>query len=159
MARLPLLRLHNIDWFTLTVIFFLVVVSLGVIYGISINPVDPNRLVFTKQLSFAIMGLATFLVMSNINYRVWMTYSKLLFGLTLALLIFVLLFGVTIRGTTGWISLGFITFQPVEFAKIGLVIFLAKYFSDHGRHFFLWRHIVVSGLGTVALMALVMLQP
>jgi len=159
MGRISWLRLKNIDWLTFSAIFFLVVISLGVIYGISINPVDPDSLIFSKQLAFATIGLLIFFVMSNINYRVWMTYSKIIYIASAALLLYVLYFGLTIRGTTGWISLGFISFQPVEFAKVGLIIFLAKYFSDYGRQFFLWRHIIISGLGTVLLMVLVLLQP
>lgn len=47
----------------------------------------------------------------------------------LALLILVLLVGHVGNGSQRWINLGFFRLQPSEFAKIGIILALAKYFS------------------------------
>jgi rod shape determining protein RodA len=47
----------------------------------------------------------------------------------LILLLLVIFWGTTVRGTTGWIGVGSLRFQPVEIAKVILVIFLASFFA------------------------------
>lgn len=152
-------RLRNIDWLLFMPLFVLLVLSLIVIYSISINPIAPDQTLFRKQVVFAILGIIVFFVLSNTNYRLWMTYSKFLYVLCFLVLAYVLWFGLTIRGTTGWIDLGLISFQPVEFAKVGLIVFLARYFSEHGRLFFMWHHTVTSGLAVLVYTLLVLRQP
>ncbi len=159
MAVIAWHRVRYIDWIIAASVFFLVLLSLLIIYGISINPIAPNAAIFAKQLIFAVLGFLISFALAGTNYRIWITYSKLAYVFCALLLVYVIFFGLSIRGTTGWISLGFITFQPVEFAKIGLLIVLAKYFSDYGRQFFLWRHILASGALTMFYVALVLLQP
>ncbi len=150
-------RIRGVDWLLSVAIFFLVSLSLAILYGISIN--TANTGLFVKQLIVVAIGFAAFFIISNLNYRLWMMYSKAFYAVGVLGLLFVLVFGVTIRGTTGWVSFAGFSFQPVEFAKIALIIMLAKYFSDHGRQFFLWRHILASGAMTAVYVALVLKQP
>lgn len=137
---------------------FLLLFGLTVIYGLSINAVA-GRNAFTKQLIFALIGIAIFIYVSGTNYRFWQTYSKVFYVAGLLALIGTLAIGTTIRGTTGWINIAGFSFQPVEFAKIALVVFLSKYFSEYAKQFFLWRHIIISGLAAGAYVCLVLLQP
>ncbi len=150
-------RIRTIDWLLCIAIFFLVSLSLAILYGIGINA--SNSGLFTKQLIVVCIGFIVFFIVSNLNYRVWMMYAKAFYVVAILGLLFVLVFGVTIHGTTGWVSFGGLSFQPVEFAKISLIIMLAKYFSDHGRQFFLWRHILASGAMMLVYVALVLKQP
>ena len=74
-------------------------------------------------------------------------------------LIGVLFFGATINGTTGWFQVWHLSFQPVEFTKIVLVLVLAKYFSERARRQIGWREIFGSGFLTLIPAGLVTLQP
>jgi cell division protein FtsW len=73
----------------------------------------------------------------------------------LALLVLVLLpgIGIEVNGSRRWLGLGFMRFQPSEFAKIALVVFLARYaelWQDRVRHFskgFLPPVVVVLAIG------------
>lgn len=75
------------------------------------------------------------------------------------MLIFSLFFSPTIRGTKGWIVLGSFRFQPVELAKIALILFYASYFSK--KHIFIasWKVILESFVLLIILGLLVLLQP
>ncbi|NIR15623.1 MAG: FtsW/RodA/SpoVE family cell cycle protein, partial [Desulfobacterales bacterium] len=53
---------------------------------------------------------------------------------SLALLVLVLLVGKITSGSQRWLSLGGISFQVSEMAKIVLVLTLAKYFSERGAY-------------------------
>ena len=57
----------------------------------------------------------------------------LIVSYVLLALVFVPFLGEESYGATRWINLGIFSFQPSEFAKFGLVIFMASYLSKHKR--------------------------
>jgi rod shape determining protein RodA len=75
------------------------------------------------------------------------------------LLLLVLAFGKTVSGTTGWFDFGGFSLQPVEFIKIILIIFLARYYSGVSIKLSPFKHLVLSGLGALVFVILVLLQP
>jgi rod shape determining protein RodA len=151
--------LRSSDWLLTAAVLFLLILGLTVIYGISLNDPTSNFQLFKKQLLFVGIGLLGFFVLTQVNYRLWQTLGKVIYGIFVVVLLGVLVFGTTIRGTTGWIQFGGFGLQPVEFAKISVIIFLAQYFNKFGREFFLWRHIIVSGISVMLIVGLVLLQP
>jgi cell division protein FtsW (lipid II flippase) len=74
-------------------------------------------------------------------------------------LILVLFLGETIRGTRGWFQIGSLSFQPVELAKLSLILYVGALFSrmSHGR--LTWRIFGMSGCATMTYVGLVLLQP
>lgn len=66
--------------------------------------------------------------------------SPVLYGVTLVLLILTLAIGMVGNGAQRWISIGPITIQPSEIAKLTLVLMLARYFSDNEGRACLERH-------------------
>lgn len=73
-------------------------------------------------------------------------------------LVAVLIFGRTVKGTRGWFMLGSATLQPVEFAKIALLIVLASILPIHARLRSLTAVIGASAI-TAVFVVLVLLQP
>lgn len=88
--------------------------------------------VATNQFFYGIVGgsIALF-VTSSIHYRVWRQFAFYLFLATLALtlLVFIPELGRTHGGARRWVDLGFISFQPGEFLKIGFTIYMATWLS------------------------------
>ena len=150
---------RKLDWLLLLAITILLLLSISILYSLNLNVESSNFLIFKKQLFFAISGMILFFTFANFNYSFWSTYAKVIFILFSLVLIAVLILGTTVKGMTGWIYIGPFTVQPVEFAKLALIIFLARYFSTHAQDFALFRHIFISGLFTLVFVALVMLQP
>ncbi len=114
---------------------------------------------FWKQLIFAAAGAVLALALAAFNYRLLSGLAKPLYVLSIILLVAVLLFGRSIRGTTGWFGIGGFGVQPVEIVKLFLVVFLAKYFSDYARDHQQLRPIAGSGLAFAVIFALVAMQP
>lgn len=67
----------------------------------------------------------------NLNYLKKYKYYILLASILVLLLIYIPFLGKESYGARRWIDLGFISFQPSEFSKFGLMIFLAGYLEDN----------------------------
>ncbi len=147
------------DWFLTINILLLLVFSLAILYSLQLNVARPNFTFFNRQLVFVILGLVLFWLISTVNFSVWSDYYKIIFFLTVVLLGAVLATGITIRGTTGWLEFFGQTLQPVELAKVALLIFLARFFSLKGQAVRFIKEIVFSGLASGLLIFLVILQP
>lgn len=154
-----LAKWHKLDWLLCFAVIILLILSISILYSLSLNTDTANFVIFQKQIFFALSGLVLFFLVANINYRVWSTYSKLIFIFFLVILLFVLFFGTEIKGTTGWLRIGSFGIQPIEFAKVALVIWLAKFFSDHAKDFRFFKYIILSGLATLSFLVLTVLQP
>jgi len=82
---------------------------------------DPLRF-FSRQIVFALAGVVVMMVVSRISISFWRRWSMVLLWGSIGLLVFVLVFGVTVNGATRWIDLGFTRIQPSEIAKLGLIM-------------------------------------
>ena len=85
-----------------------------------------------RQVFFAFFGLATVILFSSIDYRIFRKLSKMLFFLSIFLLAGLLFFkfiGV-INGAARWIPLGPISFQVSDFAKYALIFHFARLITD-----------------------------
>ncbi|MBI1984680.1 MAG: rod shape-determining protein RodA, partial [Candidatus Wildermuthbacteria bacterium] len=74
-------------------------------------------------------------------------------------LIGLFIFAPETRGTKGWYRIGGISADPIEFMKLILIIFVAKYFSDRHREIHRFIHIVLSGTYFLIPAVLVFFQP
>lgn len=80
-----------------------------------------------KQSSFYIIGIIIILIIAKLNPKTLLKYSLPIYLINIILLILVLIIGTEANGTKAWFSVPiFGTFQPSEFMKIGLILFLAK---------------------------------
>jgi rod shape determining protein RodA len=94
-----------------------------------------------------------------INYRLWEDLNYIIYIIAAILLIAVLFIGRTIKGTTGWFSILGFNFQPVELAKIALIIFLAVFLSRKGKSITEFKNFVISGIFFAIYFILVLFQP
>ncbi|MCL2369173.1 MAG: rod shape-determining protein RodA, partial [Alphaproteobacteria bacterium] len=93
------------------------------------NPVGGWWPFAVPQLQRILIGMVVFLIAAFSNFKFWLRTSYLLYAGALALVIGVAFFGHTGGGATRWLNLGFITVQPSEFIKMGMVLVLARYFA------------------------------
>ncbi len=80
---------------------------------------------FKKQLFATALGLAAMYGAAQIDYRFFVAMAPAAYLLSMLLSTAVLLFGQEINGSKRWLNLGPLSFQPSEFAKMAVILFLA----------------------------------
>lgn len=84
-----------------------------------------------KQTIWLILGFAVMYVASHINPGVYQKYTPHMYGATLFLLVLVLIVGFVGNGAQRWISIGPLTIQPSEIAKLTIIMMLSSYFTKY----------------------------
>lgn len=91
-----------------------------------------DRFFFIKrQVIWIFIGILVMLAASRIKPEIYFGITPYLYAATLALLVLVLAVGLVGNGAQRWISIGPITVQPSEIAKMTIVMMLAYYFSKN----------------------------
>jgi rod shape determining protein RodA len=158
MRRL-LLFFERFDWILLIAVLTLTSIGLVIIYGIGVSREPNNLFPFYKQLLALGIGAIAVTTLSFLDYRQLRSLSVICYLAGLVALIGVLFIGREVNGTRGWFGIGPLSFQPVEFAKITLIVYLATFFTRQGHGRLLWRVFAQSGVATFIYVGLVMLQP
>lgn len=146
------------DWPILLSALMLSLIGLATIYSVDLSRGADSRL-FMSQLIALGISIIVMLIAASFHNSFYFAHAKLFYGVALIMLIAVLIFGTTIRGTTGWFRVGAFSFQPAEFAKIALIIFLAWRVERQGRRFEKKSFILVTALVTGILAGLILSQP
>lgn len=113
--------LKNMEWWI--VIWGIALCIIGLIALFSATS-ETNYNEFTKQIIWIIVSVVGMFSVMMINYNILVKISPVLYGISILLLILVL-FTEPINGATSWFSLGDFAFQPSEFAKIAVILFIA----------------------------------
>lgn len=141
------------DKWLLSAVFFLVVLSALVVYSSTSALAyqkmhgDTSYYLF-RHCSMLIGGLVCLAVASNIKPKIYFGLSAFMIIISVILLVMALVAGASINGSSRWIRLGALSFQPSEIAKISLLLFaareLARNDSDPDKAF--WPIVIASGL-------------
>jgi rod shape determining protein RodA len=116
---------------------------------------------FSKQLLWVGIGflLVFGIARSDLRFFRDSRYIVILYSISIALLVGVLIFGKTVKGAQSWFNLGGFSFQPTDIVKLAVIAILAKYFSR--RHIEIKRihHLLISALYALLPIGLILLQP
>ncbi|MBE7413933.1 MAG: rod shape-determining protein RodA [Deltaproteobacteria bacterium] len=117
----------HFDWVMLGLVAALVCVGFVSIYGAT-HVQMPS--VYKKDVYWIIIGSCLMLLAIVVNYSYLERSAYFIYGASILLLISVYFIGSSFGGARRWISLGFFSLQPSEFAKLALIIMLARYFNE-----------------------------
>jgi rod shape determining protein RodA len=152
--------LRRLDWVMFGALAGLVGFGLWAIDGITRTdvPGDPDYYV-VRQAIFAVIGALAMAAVVLVDPEYYRRYRKVIFAVSLFLLLAVMALGADVRGSTRWIDVGFFRFQPSEFGKLLLALFLAGVLAGRARRIGEWRTTaVVVGAASVPTL-LVFFQP
>lgn len=151
------LSLKKLDW--VLIISVVLVVLFGVATFYNLGPRSSEFI--SRQLLFLALGIGVMTGVSFFDYRILksFSYASLAIYIFAVGLLFLALASREIRGVSSWIVFKNITFEPAEFAKLALLILLAKYFSQKHVEIYRTHHIFASGFYVIVPAALTLIQP
>ncbi len=130
----------NIDWRFLVIVAALVIFGLFVLSSASMIAGskkfnDPTYYLREQFLKGVLIGVAAFFIFSRIPLKFLKKYSFLflIFSIGLLTLLFLPKLGLSHGGSTRWLDLWFLTFQPGELLKLSFLIYLASWFESRQK--------------------------
>ena len=119
--------LRDVDWLMLGIVLVIAAIGVLQIYSTTANTKFAGA--HQKQLLWILLGLVGFIIMSLFDYRMLLNFSPWVYFAVLLVLGSTLLFGAEIMGARRWIKLGWFTLQVSEFAKLAVILLLARFFN------------------------------
>ena len=117
------------DYTLLFTLFLLIITGLILLYSTSSYNGEvkfQDAFYYLKKQVFAVLlGIAGMFAMANIDYHVWEKMALPAYLAAIALSIAVLFIGDEYNGSKRWLSFGPFSFQPSEFTKVAVILFLA----------------------------------
>ena len=133
------------------------VAGLVLVFSATHNTTYPD-LYFTQLLWLGI-GLGFLIIILFFDYHFLAQISKYIYGISLLMLIYPLLFGSAVSGARRWIRWGSFSLQPSEVAKIATLLLLAYYYAEMEKAVLRFKDVVIPGLIAALPAGLVALQP
>ena len=118
-------KIKSIDYILVAVILLIGIISCFAMYS-----TDGGQFRYHTNshiLKFSLFFIL-FIILSFIRIGFWHTIAYLFYILVLGMLIYVLWFGVSAKGSQRWIDLYFLNLQPSELMKIAIIVCFAKFY-------------------------------
>ena len=136
------------------ILYLCIITIIGVLL---VNSAQPDNT--KKQLMGFIAGLAIMIILSFIDYHIWLKIWPVYYFLMIGLLVAVLIKGNTALGAKRWFTLFGIRFQPSEAAKILLILFFAQFIMKFKERINQWYMILIMVVLAAPPMALIFKEP
>src|SRR5216684_4849673 len=137
----------------------LLIAGIGCVLVYSATYFGPDAPLFRRQVFWTGIGIVLMLIFAAIDYHVMLEISPFLYGIGLALLVYVLVWGRLTRHVCSWIHIGGFQFQPSEFMKIFTALLIAKYFDSNDHAYLNLRNFIAVMAILGAPMLLIAVQP
>jgi rod shape determining protein RodA len=123
---------QHFDWLLFALVWAVVAIGLANLFSATHAGAE-GRLPaeFRRQLAAVALGASAMIVVLLIDYRRLERWAPALYVAALLLTASTLVLAPVTRGNRSWLVYGPLSLQPAEFAKIGLVLMLARYFQRH----------------------------
>lgn len=154
-------KIAYFDYNLLFLIIFLLSFGLVMLYSssayISANKYGDDAYYLKRQLRNIGLGAVMMFIMAKIDYRIWKKFGTLAYfgSFVLCILVFIPGIGSSSHGSSRWIDLGPVSFQPSEVAKLGIIIFLAALIEKVPRQMGDWKTLAKIFAMTIPLLGIV----
>jgi rod shape determining protein RodA len=150
----------DIDFFIIFAAIILSVFGVLFIYSSGVTSTgNQASQEYIRQIIWAAAGIILALALALFDYKKLREWSPWLYLATLALLVYTCLFGRTVNGARAWLGFGAFGIQPSEFAKLAVIVVLARWLDDTKRNPAAFSRFIVSCLIIFVPMGLVLIQP
>ena len=149
------------DWLAIALAAGLLATGLAFIYSASWRGEETGIVGawFSKQIWWAAIGAAAALALVAVDYRFWLRQAWWLYLASLALLALVLAVGTKVYGAYRWLNVFGVLVQPSEFAKVALVLLLARVLGGGALHARSFGTVAIGLLLTGLPFGLILVEP
>ena len=125
-------RKKSFDFLLFTTAIALWIIGNALVYSATITHTSgPLAGIFQQQIIWTAIGIIIVLIMVSVPTDWYYKLAPVFYVATILLLLAVLANGVSTKGAGRWLMLSGVKIQPSEFAKIGLLLMLARYFTKN----------------------------
>lgn len=121
--------LRYYDYSLLFLIIFLLCFGLVMLYSTSsyygFTRFNDSAFYVKKQLFATSLGIVAMYIVSVIPYQWWIKFASLAYIIAFVLCVAVIFVGREAKGQSRWLQIGPLSFQPSEFAKLAVILFVA----------------------------------
>lgn len=130
---LKIIRKIDKPLFFITIIMFIfgLIMIFSASYVKAITSLDNAYYYLIRQGLILFICLFVFIFFINISSDKYKKYYKTILYLSIALLLALIPFGITVNGAKSWLHMPIFNFQPTEFAKIAIIIYMASYYEKY----------------------------
>lgn len=133
---------------------------LGIVTLYSATNGPGNRELARHQMMYFGIGMAMVAALIFVDSQILSKLAYPAYAICFVLLLLVTLFGHVGNGSQRWLNLGFFRLQPSEFAKLSIIIALAKYFSEEkGGPPYTLRRLAIPAILVLPYFLLILKQP
>ncbi|MBN2094152.1 MAG: rod shape-determining protein RodA [Candidatus Zambryskibacteria bacterium] len=152
---------YSVDWLLFGALIFISIAGILTMNSFLPSEKEAGDILFIRQIIWLSISVVILLLASIVDWRFLRRSNTTItiFVVSCFSLLFLFIAGSIFHGAQSWFNFGAFTFQPVDFAKLVLVILLAKYFSRRHIEIANVRHILISGFYAFIIFLLVFLQP
>jgi cell division protein FtsW len=160
-------RSQPLDYKLVVIIFAMLSLGLIILYSastvLSFSKFHNNTHFFFNQIIQGVtLGLILMYLCSKIDYHVWQKYAPLLMFISIALLMAVLVphVGLKVGNSRRWLTLGPLSIQPAEIAKLCLIFYIASWIDKRSHDIKDFYYGIIPSLIIIGLVAgLIILEP
>lgn len=126
------------DYTLLFIVLFLLAFGLVMLYSTSAYDANltynDSTYLFRKQIFSTLAGLVVLFIVSHLPYHIWERFAVLGYGVSVALVLLIIPFGIEANGAKRWLRVFGVSLQPAEVAKLAMILFLAYLICKLGRN-------------------------
>jgi rod shape determining protein RodA len=152
--------IDHFDWSLIILVLSLMSIGALNLYSATLGEQIGGIPIYLRQTLWFGFGFVVMLLVAFIDYRHYRRFAYPIFAASVIPLVILLIHHALTGGVQRWIRFGPLSFQPSEWAKICLVLALARFFSKNPKtDGYLLRDLIVPFLGTAVPAALILMQP
>lgn len=126
------------DYTLLFIVLFLLAFGLVMLYSTSAYDANltynDSAYLFRKQIFSTLAGLVVLFIVSHLPYHIWERFAVIGYGVSVALVLLIIPFGIEANGAKRWLRVFGVSLQPAEVAKLAMILFLAYLICKMGRN-------------------------
>jgi len=109
---------HHFDWLLLGFVLIISAVGILNIYSTGFSSGEEQIPLYLKQIQWLCLGLVFMMIAFLIDYRIIIQYAYFIYGISIVLLVWVMLFGYSSHGSQRWLNIGFFLYSLLSLLKL-----------------------------------------